>query len=86
MRNRSVESEVADAVGALFRRWPTLVGFSVAETPAADLVVSDLETDPWPGHSPELFGEVTDALLELMDDEPAVREWLAGRTFARTFH
>jgi hypothetical protein len=31
-------------------------------------------------------GEIAVALVDLMDDEPAARELLRGRTFARTLH
>jgi len=88
MKAHKPETEVAAVVDALFRRWPSLVGFSVqeAQTPSPELVVSDVETDPWPARSQELFGEIAGALFELMDDEPAARELLRGRTFARTLH
>jgi hypothetical protein len=91
------ETELAAAVDALFQRLPSLVGFSVQEarTLSADraagtlereLVLADVETDPWPARSKELFGEIAVALLDLMDQEPAARELLLGRTFARTLH
>jgi hypothetical protein len=94
---RTAQAEVAAAVDALFRRLPSLVGFSVQEAQALskeraagalerELVLADVETDPWPARSKELFGEIAVALLDLMDEEPAARELLAGRTFARTLH
>jgi hypothetical protein len=73
------------AVDALFRRLPSLVGFSVQEA-QCELVLADVETDPWPARSQALFGEIALALLDLMDEEPAARELLRGRTFARTLH
>jgi hypothetical protein len=79
------ESEVAATVDALFRRLPSLVGFSIREQ-ECDMVLADVETDPWPARSPELFGEIAVALLDLMDEEPAARELLLGRTFARILH
>jgi hypothetical protein len=33
-----------------------------------------------------IVGEIAAALLDLIDDEPATRELLYGRTFARTLH
>jgi hypothetical protein len=88
MKAPKPEAEVAAVVDALFRRWPSLVGFSVqeAQTPSTELVLADVETDPWRAQSREIYGEIVGALLELMDDEPAVRELLRGRTFARTLH
>jgi len=82
------ETELASVVQALFRRWPSLVGFSVQESQTfpADLVIADLETDPWPAQPRGLEGEIAVALLDLMDEEPAARELLCGRTFARTVH
>jgi hypothetical protein len=79
------ESELAAAVDALFRRVPSLLGFSVQEA-QHELVVADVATDPWSAQSQELFGEIAATILELMDEEPAARELLAGRTFARTLH
>ena len=86
MRALKAETDVAAALAALFRRWPALVGFCVQETPAAELVVSDLETDPGREQSRELWSEIAAALLELVDEHPAARDLLRGRTFARTLH
>ena len=82
------KSELTVVVDEIFRRWPSLVGFSVQEsqTLPADLVIADVETDPWPVQPRELVGEIAVALVDLMDDEPAARELLRGRTFARTLH
>ena len=82
------KSELTAVVDEIFRRWPSLVGFSVQEsqTLPADLVIADVETDPWPVQPRELVGEIAVALVDLMDDEPAARELLRGRTFARTLH
>jgi hypothetical protein len=88
MKGLKPETEVTSVVNAIFRRWPSLVGFSVQEsqTLPADLVIADVETDPWPVQPRELVGEIAVALVDLMDDEPAARELLRGRTFARTMH
>jgi hypothetical protein len=82
------ETEVTAVVDSIFRRWPSLVGFSVQEsqTYPADLVIADVETDPWPAQPRGIEGEIAVALLDLMDEEPAARELLCGRTFARTVH
>ena len=88
MKAPKPETEVNAVVDAIFRRWPSLVGFSVQEsqTYPADLVIADVETDPWPAQPRGLEGEIAVALLDLMDEEPAARELLCGRTFARTVH
>jgi hypothetical protein len=90
------QSRVAALVDSLFRRWPSLVGFSVQEArtvsgdPAQplerELVLTELATSPWLEHTPELCGEIAVAMLNLIDDEPATRELVLGRTFARTIH
>ena len=85
------------AFDALFRRLPSLVGFSVQEARTLsgdraagvlerELVLADVESNPWPAQSQELFGEIVVALLDLMDAEPAARALLLGRTFARSLH
>ena len=97
MKTPNPETQVGSVVQALFQRWPSLVGFSVQEAQhlpkdrasgqlELELVLADVETDPWPARSQELFGEIALALLDLMDHEPAVRDLIRGRTFARTLH
>lgn len=86
MKTPRPETELAAVVDRLFRRWPSLVGFSVARASASGLLVSDIATDPWRAQSQELFGEIAGALREFVEEEPAARELLRGRTFARTLH
>jgi hypothetical protein len=66
-----------------------------ARTPSSDrtagpidreLVLAGVETSPSPALTQELCGSIAVALLELIDDEPATRELLRGRTFARALH
>lgn len=78
--------EVAATVNEIFRRLPSLVGFSVQEVLERELVLAEVETDLRPARSHELFAEIMAALLDLVDEEPAARELLVGRTFARTLH
>jgi hypothetical protein len=85
METPFIETEVAAVVDKLFRRWPSLVGFSVGREDD-ELVLSDLETDPWPAHSPELIDEIASALHQLTEDEPDALKLLPGRTFARVLH
>ena len=85
MKPSAPQARVASVVDSLFRSWPSLVGFAVA--PIDDeLVLTDVETNPWPAESQELGGAIAFVLHKLIDDEPATRELLLGRTFARTLH
>jgi hypothetical protein len=88
MNTPETQTRLAAVVDSLFRRWPSLVGFSVQEVRAfeRELVLADVETSPWPTRSQETCGEIATALLALIDDEPATHELLHGRTFARTLH
>jgi hypothetical protein len=84
---KTPESRLAVAVDSLFRRWPSLVGFSVQEARLErELVLTDVATSPWLAHTQELCGEIAVAMLNLIDDEPATRELVLGRTFARSLH
>jgi hypothetical protein len=80
------QRRLAAVVDSLFRRWPSLVGFAVQEVRAGELVLADIATSPWPVHSQDVCGEIATVLLRLIDDEPAARELLLGRTFARALH
>ena len=97
MKMPETQARLTAVVDSLFRRWPSLVAFSVQEirTPSSDrpagqpereLVLADLEISPWPALTQELCGEIAAALLRLIDREPATRELLRGRTFARSLH
>jgi hypothetical protein len=90
---RDVQSVVAE----LFQRWPSLVGFSVQDVASLsdervaghledELCLVDMETQPYATPPEELFGDVAVALIDLMDEDPATREALRGRTFARALH
>jgi hypothetical protein len=97
MKTPETQTQLTAVVDALFRRWPLLVGFSVQEarTPSGDrpagpidreLVLAGVETSPSQALTHEVCGEIAVALLELIDDQPATRELLRGRTFARALH
>ena len=91
MNTPATQTRLATVVDSLFRRWPSLVGFSVqgASAPAAlerELVLTDVATIPWLAHTQELCGEIAVAMLNLIDDDPATRELVLGRTFARSLH
>ena len=87
------------SIGALFRRWPALCGFTVQERAsltreraigllAGELCLADVEVHTWPGMEapPELCNEIARALLRLMDEHAEAEALLRGRTFARTLH
>lgn len=78
------EAHVQALVQKIFRRWPSLVGFCVQDS--GELVIGELEMQPWNAQAQELLGEVAGALLDLVDDRPEAIELLRGRTFARTLH
>lgn len=86
-------------IESLFERYPTLAGFSVrgvgdipdscVRSGAADeLFVGDVGISPaLSAHEyAEIFADITTALAELLSEEPESREFLHGRTFARTLH
>jgi len=84
MKARHTEAQLEALVQRIFRRWPGLVGFSVED--AGELVLTEMETQPWSLQPYELLGEVSVALLDFVDEDPAALELLRGRTFARTLH
>ena len=77
------EADVAARVGTLFRRWPTLCGFSIHQ-----FCVTEVSVYPMSGlRAPEdLCLEITAALAELIDECPEAGDLLQERCFARTFH
>ena len=84
MKARHTEARLEALVETIFRRWPGLVGFSVED--AGELVLTEMETQPWSVQPYELVGEVSVALLDFVDEDPTALELLRGRTFARTLH
>lgn len=85
-RQRSrFEADLEASVGALFRRCPTLCGFTVQGS--SELFVTEVSAYPCsPRVRRELCNEIVAALLPLIDECPAACELLPGRTFARVFH
>jgi hypothetical protein len=98
-REQRAEVDLKATVDALFRRWPALCGFSVADARAltddrvsgqleGELCLADLGVYPSLGGAQpgELLGEIAVALLDLLDERPEARDLLRGRTFTRTLH
>ena len=80
----AVYAEVSNVVQALFRRQPALCGFSVRD----DLSLSNVACHPalQGARASELLDEISDALYELLEENPEAAEVLRGRTLARVFH
>ena len=98
-RSRMFEADVEATVDALFRRCPTLCGFSVRD--AADhprnrstlqhgheLFVTEVSVFPMRDVFPpaELSLEIVATLAELLDECPEAGALLRDRTFARMVH
>ena len=81
-----LQAELGQVVRELFQRSPALIGFSVEED--RELYLVEVTTQPWleDESRSKLRTEIAVALLELMDEEPAIRALLAGQTFARVVH
>jgi len=87
LRRSRLEADLAGRLRALFRRRPTLCGFSVQDASSVPCVT---EVSVYPAGGPaapvELCFEVLATLAELMDECPEAGELLRGRTFARVLH
>ena len=86
-QHNGFEADLAARTDALFRRWPTLCGFSVGEA-SSGLYVTEVSIYPLSGlRAPEdLCLEIVAALVELIDERPDAGKLLRERTFARVFH
>lgn len=84
MKTPGAQARLEEVVQSLFRRWPGLVGFAVQD--AGELVLTEMETQPWNVQSYEILDEISGALLDFVDDEPGALALLRGRTFARILH
>jgi hypothetical protein len=94
-----LESDLAARVEMLFQRCPALYGFSVQQAASVtrerialclegDLFLADVAL-----HQPldreqaaTLVEEISEELLELVDERPEATALLRGRTFARALH
>ena len=86
-------------MSALFRRCPTLCGFSVRDTEglardgialehASELYVTEVSVYPLSGlEAPrEICREIAQTLVRIIDERPDACSLLRERTFARSFH
>jgi hypothetical protein len=87
---RPFEADIDALAAALFRRWPSLVGFSVqddSEGGGEELHVTvAMYPEPENEERGVLLGEIAQALAELVDEAPGAGPLLRARTFARTLH
>lgn len=94
-----LEFDLATRLETLFRRCPALHGFTVqpASSITEERAVIGLQEGLYLAdvvwHQPlnreqaaALVGEISDALVELVDERPEASALLRGRTFARTLH
>ena len=85
----ALEADISAVAEALFRRLPTLIGFSVRESDENDAELQfAVSMFPEPAHEERsvVLGEIAQALQELMDEAPGAGPLLRARTFARTLH
>ena len=88
MRNasRRAQAELEETLVTLFADCPELCGFTVA--PDGALVTANVGVYPLPGprEEREICEAIRATLDEVMEQSPAARRLLAGRTFARRLH
>lgn len=80
--------DVESRIRSLFARCPTLHGFAVQDRiPGADLFVTDVGVYPKiESQFDEIHDEITITIADLVHDQPHARDYLRGRTFARSLH
>ena len=94
----ALEADIAAGIQTLFRRCPTLCGFSVlgslpkdveqSPIPEADLFVTGIDTFPRLDNEQhgEIYDEIALVIADLVLEQPHACDYLRGRTFARTIH
>lgn len=93
------EADLDDRISALFRRWPTLCGFSVRDAAgllrdgldvrqAGEVFVTEVSIYPLSAlEAPaEICNEIAVVIDGLLEECPVDCELIRERTFARTFH
>jgi len=86
LRHHRLEADLGSTIDALFRRCPTLCGFSVRDM--GRLVLHEVSVYPQRDLYPpaELCSEIVETLVALLEESPEVCELMRERTFARIFH
>jgi len=83
-RRQHIEAIVARHVHQLFQRLPMLSCFWLRP----DLKVAELTVFTWPGYTAgrDLYEEVMQSLVELVEEHHEAAQLMRGRTFARAVH
>jgi len=94
-----IEADLEAGVSALFRRCPTLCGFSVRDQAGllrdgidleheSELYITEVSVYPMSDlEAPrEVCAEIAKLLIQLIDERPEASRLLRERAFARTFH
>lgn len=83
----SMEADLEAVTSAIFRRCPTLCGFTVRGELSA-LFVTEVSVFPLSGlEAPEdIRAEIVTTLITLIDEFPEAGALLRGRSFARILH
>lgn len=94
----ALEADIAAKIQTVFRRCPTLCGFSVQDSlpgdvdqspiPDADLFVTEIDTFPQFDNDQhgEIYDEIVLMIAALLYELPHACDYLRGRTFARAVH
>ena len=84
-RQMRFEADLAARLEELFRRCPSLHGFTMDEaSPLPTHVICFPAVDE--EQVEHILGEVSGMLYEVVDEAPELARLLHGRTFARTLH
>jgi len=96
---KHIEADLEAGVSELFRRCPTLCGFSVRDQAglirdgiplehASDLYITEVSVYPMIGlEAPrDVCVEIAKVLIELIDERPEASSLLRERAYARVFH
>jgi len=91
--------EVAKRVKQIFESCPTLTGFTIqtedvlpermrGRTSNSDLIVTDIGIYPYVNSNQceEIYHTIAASLISLLNESPAVKDELKGKTFARSLH
>jgi hypothetical protein len=98
LEESQVELRLEESIVALFQELPALCGFAVRDQPGlpnagcvrlnGGLFLTDVGLYPLPhlDAAKLICEEISEALVNLIDERPEARQLLCGRTFARALH